>query len=101
MSTHPLRPVTCHNADDQPADYRYNDDERAKMVADRGNHVRSKTLIKEYVGKQADQLQQRERDEGAKSADTESKRGDRQQSWSCSEVTEIRMMFCYWCDVLH
>ena len=65
------------------------DDERSEMMMSRGSELSAEPLIKEKIGKQANQPKQQECDVAAENADADGEKRDPQNAPACGEVAEF------------
>ncbi len=90
MSPDALRAVTRHQADDHGACYGDGNHPRAQRVVRGRDHGGPDAMIEEQVGEEADQLEQRVRDEGAQQTDDDRQPGDGQHAQASGEIAQFR-----------
>jgi hypothetical protein len=81
---------SSHHADDEPAHHGRQQDEQRLVVPGAGRHeARVQALVEDEVGDEADQPQQRQRQDGARRADRDGARGDCEHAAAEREVAQV------------
>ncbi len=84
-----LRSVPRHEADDERADHRHDDDEQAEVVAGRRDERRVEPLKEEEVREEPDELGQRQRDVRRGHTDHDRETRDEEDPGARCEIAEM------------